>query len=80
MDVFNVLNLLNQNWGWRYFPMFPSSSGAGLIGSTRVDAATGKEVLNLKTITAPTFLGTFQRDDLPSRWQAQWGARVRFCL
>jgi hypothetical protein len=78
MDVFNLLNLLNKDWGWQYFPLFPSSSANGLIGYGGIDAATGKERLNLNTITAPTFQGQFQRDDLRSRWQAQWGVRVRF--
>ena len=41
-------------------------------------AATGKETLNLSTITSPNFQGTFNRDDLRSRWQAQFGARIRF--
>jgi hypothetical protein len=78
MDVFNLLNLFNKDWGWQYFPLFPSSSGNGLIGYGGLDPATGKERLNLATITAPTFQGQFQRDDLRSRWQAQWGLRVRF--
>jgi hypothetical protein len=78
MDIFNVLNLLNSDWGWQYFPLFPSQSANGLIGYGGIDPATGKEILNLNTITSPTFQGTFQRDDLRSRWQAQWGLRVRF--
>jgi hypothetical protein len=78
MDVFNLLNLFNKDWGWQYFPLFPSSSGNGLIAYGGLDPATGKERLNLATITAPTFQGQFQRDDLRSRWQAQWGLRVRF--
>ena len=72
----NLLNLLNKDWGWQYFPLFPSVNG--LLGYGGIDAATNKERLNLATITSPTFQGTFQRDDLRSRWQAQWGLRVRF--
>jgi hypothetical protein len=78
MDIINLLNLLNKEWGWQYFPLFPSSSANGLIGYGGIDAATGKERLNLSAIASPTFQGTFQRDDLRSRWQAQWGVRVRF--
>jgi len=78
MDVFNLLNLFNKDWGWQYFPFFPAAAGNGLIGYGNIDAATGKERLNLSAITSPTFQGTFQRDDLRSRWQAQWGLRVRF--
>jgi hypothetical protein len=77
MDVFNLLNLFNSDWGWQFFPLFPSSSANGLIGYS-LDAATGKPRLNLATITSPTFAGAFQRDDLRSRWQAQWGLRVSF--
>jgi hypothetical protein len=74
-DILNLGNLLNKNWGWVYYPNFNSPT---TIGFSRYDAATGKPVLNLSTITSPTFLGTFSRDDLRSRWQAQWGARIRF--
>jgi len=79
-DAFNLLNAFNKDWGWHYFPKFPNSSGNGLIGlgSPAVDAATGKERLNLSTIASPTFQGTFDRDDQLSRAQAQFGARIRF--
>jgi len=33
---------------------------------------------NLNTLTGSTFTGVFDRSDLRSRWQAQFGARVRF--
>jgi hypothetical protein len=75
MDVFNLLNLLNKNWGWSFYPNLNSPITIGYSG---INAATGKETLNLSTITSPTFQGTFNRDDLRSRWQAQFGARVRF--
>ena len=89
MDVFNFLNLLNSDWGWQYYPLFPSSSANGLLGYSTatggsaigvagVDPATNKMRINLATITGPNFLGTFARDDTRSRWQAQWGLRVRF--
>jgi hypothetical protein len=48
------------------------------IGYGGINPATGKETLNLSTITSSNFQGTFNRDDLRSRWQAQFGARVRF--
>jgi hypothetical protein len=89
MDVLNFLNLLNSDWGWQYYPLFPSSSANGLLGYSTatggsaigvggVDPATNKMRINLATITGPNFLGTFARDDTRSRWQAQWGLRVRF--
>ena len=78
MDVFNLLNLINKNWGWQYFPKFPASGGGLITYGPNLDAATGKEIFNIATITSPTFQGTFDRDELRSRWQAQWGARFRF--
>jgi hypothetical protein len=75
MSVLNFLNLLNSDWGWRFFPNFYSPQTIGYGG---IDRTTGKEILNLSTIASPNFLGTFTRDDLRSRWQAQWEARVRF--
>jgi len=76
LDVFNFLNLLNKEWGWQYWADFPGL--AKTIGYSGIDAATGKMKYNLSTITASTFQGTFVRDDLKSRWQAQLGVRFRF--
>jgi hypothetical protein len=82
MDVLNLLNLLNNQWGWAYYPNF---GGPTIIGASV--GADGKYTYNLNTITGANFLaqdalwgvpGTQTRDDLRSRWQAQWGARVRF--
>jgi Carboxypeptidase regulatory-like domain len=75
ISVLNFLNMLNNSWGWHYFPNFNSPTTLGYGG---IDAATGKEIINIKTIADPNFLGTFTRDDLRSRWQAQWEARFRF--
>jgi Carboxypeptidase regulatory-like domain len=73
-DIINLLNLLNKDWGWQYWPPFPS--GRTLIGFGGV--SNGKYTYNLNTLTASTFTGVFDRSDLRSRWQAQLGARVRF--
>jgi Carboxypeptidase regulatory-like domain/TonB dependent receptor-like, beta-barrel len=73
-DIFNLLNLFNNEWGWQYWPPFPS--GRTLIGFGT--PANGKLTYNLNTLTAPGFTGVFDRSDLRSRWQAQFGARVRF--
>jgi len=82
MDITNLLNLLNHEWGWTYYPNF---GGPTIIGATV--GADGKYTYNLNTIAGTNFLaqdtlwgvpGTFTRDDLRSRWQAQWGLRVRF--
>ena len=75
IDVFNFLNLLNNDWGWQYFGSFPSTN---LIGYGGIDSATGKMRYNLATITSSTFQGVFTRDDLRSRAQAQIGVRFSF--
>ena len=75
MDVFNLLNLFNKKWGWVFYPNFYDATTLGAGG---IDPATGLTRMNLATIASPTFLGTLTRDDLRSRWQAQWGARFRF--
>jgi hypothetical protein len=74
-DVINLLNRFNKNWGWSFFPNFYSPQTLGYGG---IDAATGKEIINAATIASPSFLGTSTRDDLRSRWQAQWGVRYSF--
>jgi hypothetical protein len=74
-DVFNFLNLINKDWGWQYFGSFPQTN---LVGYGGIDAATGKVRYNLATITSSSFIGTFTRDDLRSRYQAQVGLRFRF--
>jgi hypothetical protein len=74
-DVINLLNRFNKNWGWAWFPNFYSPQTLGYGG---IDAATGKEIINASTIASPSFLGTSTRDDLRSRWQAQWGVRYSF--
>ena len=73
MDITNLLNLFNDSSAWIFYPNF----GGPTIIPITVDAATGKYSYNLATISSPTFR-TFTRDDLRSRWQMQWGARVRF--
>jgi hypothetical protein len=72
-DVLNFLNLLNKDWGIIDFPIFNDLAPIGLT----IDSASGKYVYNLATINSPTYL-KFNRDDLRSRWQAAFTARVRF--
>jgi hypothetical protein len=73
MDVLNLINLFNDSDGWSLFPNF--NGPTPIIGS--YDRTTGKLGYNLSPLNSPTF-ATFQRDNLRSRWQAQWGLRVRF--
>jgi hypothetical protein len=72
-DVLNFLNLLNKDWGLIDFPVFNDIAPLGVS----IDSATGKYVYNLATINSPTYL-KFNRDDLRSRWQAAFSARIRF--
>jgi hypothetical protein len=72
-DVLNFLNLLSKDWGHVDFPPFNDIAPI----SVSVDAASGKYVYNLATINSPTYL-KYNRDDLRSRWQAAFTARVRF--
>jgi hypothetical protein len=76
-DILNMLNLLNKNWGWVYFPNFNSPQPLGTIAG-ELDKATGLPTINVSSIVNPNFLGTFTRDDLRSRWSAQWGLRLSF--
>jgi hypothetical protein len=73
-DIVNLLNLFNKDWGWQYWPPFPS--GRTLIGYGGV--SNGKYTYNLNTLNGSSFTGVFDRSDLRSRWQAQFGARIRF--
>ena len=57
-------------------PLLTDGLALGNLGCTANDL--GKMRYNLTNITASTFSGTFTRDDLRSRWQAQLGARFRF--
>jgi hypothetical protein len=73
MDVLNLLNLFNDSDGWQLFPNFngPTPFAAAF------DRTTGRMTYNLAALNSATF-ATYQRDNLRSRWQAQWGLRVRF--
>jgi hypothetical protein len=74
MDILNFLNLLNDEWGRYEFLDFQTLNALAYGG---IDAATGKPIYNIATLTSPTFR-KFTIDNLRSRWQAQFGARVRF--
>lgn len=81
--TFDLLNLINrfdsQNGLLRYADF--NDILVNTFGG--VDAATGKAIYNIATVTNvdangnPTFQ-KFRRDDLKSRWQGQFGLRVRF--
>ena len=70
MDVLNLLNLFDKNNGEVYYAAF-NDILAGRFGG--VDAATGKYIYDVSPLKASTFGNGLTRDDLRSRWQAQWG-------
>jgi hypothetical protein len=74
MDVLNLLNLFNSDWG-RFD--FTANQSIAPIQYGGIDAASGKPIYNIATLASPTY-SKFTLDDLRSRWQAQFGARFRF--
>jgi hypothetical protein len=74
LDVLNFLNLLNSDWGRYEFLDFQTLNALAYRG---INAQTGKATYDITTFTRPTFR-KFTIDNLRSRWQAQFGARVRF--
>lgn len=74
-DVLNFLNLLNKDWGWAWWGPFPSSGQA--IGYS-IDQATGLLKYSVTATTQNKYANVLTRDDLRSRWQAQFGVRFRF--
>ncbi len=77
VDILNVLNLFGKDNGLIDYALFNGLSPVN-VSSTPVDPLTGKwnYVLN-SIITSPT-APRWQRDDLRSRWQAQFSVRLRF--
>jgi hypothetical protein len=78
-DVLNVLNLIDQDSGVLKYPNFNDL----LIVRPVIAAATGNQVnYNLQNLFVGGVRQTpqeqFTRNDLLSRWQMQFGARVRF--
>ncbi len=75
VTVFNFLNLLNKDWGWKYWGGFPMNEP---FNNVSYNSTTGLYTYNISRITSSSYLGAFTRDDLRSRWQMQIGARFRF--
>lgn len=73
LDVLNVLNLINSDWGVIDFATF---NDLNPFSAPTIDSS-GRMVYNLANIVAPTYV-KFDRDDLRSRWQGQLGLRLRF--
>lgn len=73
-DMFNFFNVFSNDTGTLQFLTNQQRLPVQFDG---IDAATGKMIYNVATITNPTFQSFFI-DDLRSRWQGQFGARFRF--
>ena len=72
-DLSNLTNLFNEQNGLLEYANFNDI----LVASTTVNAATGATTYNITSLMNPNFQ-RFTRDDLKSRWQGKFGARVRF--
>ena len=77
MDILNLINLVDHQKGVQVYPTFNDILAVRASSTAFVDPTTGKEIYDISPLLAPNFV-SFLRDDLRSRWQAQWGARVRF--
>ncbi len=74
LDIRNLFNLLNEDWGRIEYARFDEISPVQFGG---IDAASGKPIYQLqRAATDPD--GRFSVDDLRSRWQMRFGARVSF--
>jgi hypothetical protein len=74
-DVLNVLNLLNNDWGWNS-SVFSTYRVANKVGT--VTAAGPDLGKNVYSFGAPTNNTPFTASNLSSRWQMQLGVRYSF--
>jgi hypothetical protein len=70
LDILNVLNLINHDWG--YSKYVPNQSDL-LMRFEGLDAATQRPTYSFKHATDP-----YQTSQLTSRWQMQLGIRYSF--
>jgi hypothetical protein len=80
LDVLNLGNLLNKDWGLVQYTIFNQIFPLTFAG---IDAPTGKYIYDIATLTRTDTNGNrtyqkFSRDDFRSRAQAQLSFRVRF--
>ncbi len=78
-NIFNVLNLLNKDWGQAYF----TTNDNFRVWSFRRSDANGNDVIAfsdgaLDRLREDEKQNLFQKSDLASRWQLQLGARYTF--
>jgi hypothetical protein len=74
LDIRNLFNLLNDSWGRVEYANFDEISPIQYGG---IDAATGKPIYQMQ-FAAQNPDRRFSTDDLRSRWQMRFGARVSF--
>ncbi|MFB3855062.1 MAG: TonB-dependent receptor domain-containing protein [Vicinamibacterales bacterium] len=74
-DVFNFMNLFNKEWGKVSYLSYLLNTDLRYGG---IDAASGKMIYDIGTITSPSYQGRYILDDVRSRFQAKFGARFRF--
>jgi hypothetical protein len=72
LDILNVLNLINSDWGWYEHTSLPTYQIVKLEGK---DAASGKNVYSFKK---PDNNTPWSADDILSRWAMQIGLRYYF--
>jgi hypothetical protein len=73
-DVMNLLNLLNSNWG---LLRFVSNQTYSALSYSGVDSATGKPIYTVAS-GALNEGRQYTTNDLRSRYQLKWGARISF--
>jgi hypothetical protein len=72
-DLSNLTNLFGREAGLLEYANFNDI----LVASPSVSTTTGVTTYNIGSLVRPGF-ERFTRDDLKSRWQGKFGARVRF--
>ena len=79
-DVLNLINLFDSNSGLLRFVSFQTYTALNYSGT---DSATGKPIYTVNlpsgSTTSPLAVGRqYTTNDLRSRYQLKWGARVSF--
>jgi len=74
LDIRNLFNLLNEDWGRIEYANFDELSPIEFLG---IDGATGKPIYEMQFV-ANNPDRKWSVDDLRSRWQMRFGARVSF--
>lgn len=78
LDVINIGNLINKDWGETYEVGFPLNRGVALMSG--IDPATGKYIYNFdpNLVTTEGLYDNQDQNKGVSRWQLQLGFRYKF--